>query len=349
MEEERKKTQLDYPASHSIDTYWFAVDKDGRLACICSGEEGTLPADIEKSNDDYEMTDDAMFINSEPICDGCRKFILSEEHLAFVFSQDKTDYISTDDNNQNTLLFEDSSLERKAIELGDNIRFDDLYIWKERINDGSTIIYELSEDHRYIYCCNIVFNKGALKKDVESGNITEIFYDFESILYTSYNTNPYTYVPVFEREETSLSDTIKFKLPKDFHGIKKLELSFSESDEFNLDDYTGVYTMEYEDRDRDDEDLFIWPNYDGVPKEILVKKLFTAINKLRSRSVWCLLDKYSVPSDSVDPVTGETALEVTKRLYEKYNGEEMQWHGPGLSCFRILKMIQLKEKQRVSN
>ena len=59
--------------------------------------------------------------------------------------------------------------------------------------------------------------------------------------------------------------------------------------------------------------------------------------------------KYSVPSDSVDPVTGKTALEVTKRLYEKYNGEEMQWHGPGLSCFRILKMIQLKEKQRVSN
>ena len=59
MEEERKKTQLDYPASHSIDTYWFAVDKDGRLACICSGEEGTWPADIEKSNDDYEMTDDA--------------------------------------------------------------------------------------------------------------------------------------------------------------------------------------------------------------------------------------------------------------------------------------------------
>ena len=85
MEEERKKTQLDYPASHSIDTYWFAVDKDGRLACICSGEEGTLPADIEKSNDDYEMTDDAIFITSEPICDGCRKFILSETDLSRLY------------------------------------------------------------------------------------------------------------------------------------------------------------------------------------------------------------------------------------------------------------------------
>lgn len=349
MELEREKTKLEYPASHSIDTYWVAVDKDGRLASICSGEEGTLPADIEKSNDDYEITDDAMFINSEPICDGCRKFILSEEYLSYLFSQDNIHYSFTDDSNQNTQLFEQSNLNRTTIELANNIKFDDLFIWKERINHDSVSIYELSEDHRYVFCCNLEFNKGSIKKDVECGNIIGFSYIFDKLLSSQYNTNPYTYVPVIEREESELRDTIKFKLPKGFHGIKELDLSFAESDEFNLDDYTGVYTMEYEERDRNDDDLFIWPNYDGVPKEILIKRFFNAINQLRSRSVWCLLDKYNVPSNSVDPVTGETALALIKRLYEKYNGHEMQWHGPGLSCYRILKMIQLKEKQRVSN
>lgn len=33
----------DYPAAHSMDTSWFAVDKEGHVACFDTGEEGLMP------------------------------------------------------------------------------------------------------------------------------------------------------------------------------------------------------------------------------------------------------------------------------------------------------------------
>ena len=36
---------LDFPAGHSMDTAWFAVDLDGRVAAFESGESGAVPVD----------------------------------------------------------------------------------------------------------------------------------------------------------------------------------------------------------------------------------------------------------------------------------------------------------------
>jgi hypothetical protein len=33
----------DFPAAHSMDTVWFAVDKDGHVGCFWSGEAGAVP------------------------------------------------------------------------------------------------------------------------------------------------------------------------------------------------------------------------------------------------------------------------------------------------------------------
>jgi hypothetical protein len=33
----------DFSAAHSMDTYWFAVDRDGHVACFESGEAGAVP------------------------------------------------------------------------------------------------------------------------------------------------------------------------------------------------------------------------------------------------------------------------------------------------------------------
>ena len=33
----------DFPAAHSMDTMWFAVDRDGRVGCFDSGEAGAVP------------------------------------------------------------------------------------------------------------------------------------------------------------------------------------------------------------------------------------------------------------------------------------------------------------------
>lgn len=37
-------TEKDYPAAHSMDTQWFAIDKNGHVAGFDSGEAGAVPA-----------------------------------------------------------------------------------------------------------------------------------------------------------------------------------------------------------------------------------------------------------------------------------------------------------------
>jgi hypothetical protein len=43
--------EADFPAAHSMDTHWFAVDRDGHVACFDSGEAGAVPVDAFAGDD----------------------------------------------------------------------------------------------------------------------------------------------------------------------------------------------------------------------------------------------------------------------------------------------------------
>jgi hypothetical protein len=45
----------DFPAAHSMDTTWFAVDRDGHVACFDSGEAGAVPAGAFGGDAAYEV------------------------------------------------------------------------------------------------------------------------------------------------------------------------------------------------------------------------------------------------------------------------------------------------------
>jgi hypothetical protein len=47
----------DYPAAHSMDTMWFAVDGDGNVAVFDSGEAGAVPIDGYVGEDYYDLLD----------------------------------------------------------------------------------------------------------------------------------------------------------------------------------------------------------------------------------------------------------------------------------------------------
>jgi hypothetical protein len=38
---------MDFPAAHSMDTSWFGVDRDGRVALFSTGEDGSVPLPME--------------------------------------------------------------------------------------------------------------------------------------------------------------------------------------------------------------------------------------------------------------------------------------------------------------
>lgn len=46
-----KEPEVDYPAAHSVDTMWFAVDKDGHIGIFDSGEDGPIPAVFDNDRD----------------------------------------------------------------------------------------------------------------------------------------------------------------------------------------------------------------------------------------------------------------------------------------------------------
>jgi hypothetical protein len=43
--------ESDFPAAHSADTTWYAVDRDGHVACFDSGEEGLIPTGVPYMDD----------------------------------------------------------------------------------------------------------------------------------------------------------------------------------------------------------------------------------------------------------------------------------------------------------
>ena len=45
----------DYPAAHSMDTTWFAVDADGHLAVFDSGEDGAVPEAVTSDAECWEV------------------------------------------------------------------------------------------------------------------------------------------------------------------------------------------------------------------------------------------------------------------------------------------------------
>src|SRR5262245_52320304 len=42
-------SEVDFPAAHSMDTNWFAVDRDGHVAMFDSGKLGAVPTELTDS------------------------------------------------------------------------------------------------------------------------------------------------------------------------------------------------------------------------------------------------------------------------------------------------------------
>src|SRR5215475_6935056 len=45
-------TEEDFPAAHSMDATWFAVDRDGHIGVFDSGDPGAVPAEVNDTSDD---------------------------------------------------------------------------------------------------------------------------------------------------------------------------------------------------------------------------------------------------------------------------------------------------------
>ena len=42
-----------YPAAHSMDSFWFGLDKDGNIAVFDTGESGAIPTNAHSNPDGF--------------------------------------------------------------------------------------------------------------------------------------------------------------------------------------------------------------------------------------------------------------------------------------------------------
>src|SRR5215468_7860598 len=55
---------VDFPAAHSMDTTWFAVDRDGHIGVFESGEPGAVPKQVDESGGRSGGIDDAAVLDA---------------------------------------------------------------------------------------------------------------------------------------------------------------------------------------------------------------------------------------------------------------------------------------------
>ena len=349
------KTRTEYPAGHSVDTEWFAMDKDGHIAMFGSGETGWLPAEYDTNTHwSDDIITDALYLNSTPLSDGIRKLALPDEIVSFLQNDmDRQGLASYADS-----WFEEESehqskrdyrkLDEVIIELCNGCNFTDLSVWKERIYPEETLVYQLSEDATLYLIVSLEFPKCVLNEDVESGKIIGATYFDEGLFCFDYSPKDcYSMDAEMVEDEYSRRkgcSPLAFKLPKGFHNMKTLDVSFAESKELNLDELMGMYVLDLE-CDTADINHFVWPYYYAEQQSDLEKNLFVAIEEMRSRTVWCLIDRYHIRPDVFSKTRGKTAIQFAMELYEKYKDDYSNNSAATYSSYRILKMLQLKEKQ----
>src|SRR5215472_10375736 len=47
-------SDMDFPAAHSMDATWFAVDRDGHVGVFESGEPGAVPVEVKDSIEQFD-------------------------------------------------------------------------------------------------------------------------------------------------------------------------------------------------------------------------------------------------------------------------------------------------------
>lgn len=343
------KTTKEYPAGHSVDTFWYAIDRDGHIAEFYSGEMGWLPAEYDTFTRWGNVIGDAIQLNSTPISDGIRRLKLPAESIPSIRKEmNRKGLFSYDINCADGTIEhhtpgENTDLDEEFIELCSGCSITDLSIWKKRINSDRTLVYQISEDSTLYLVISLEFPENVLNEDVDAGRIIGHTYFEEQYFCFSYGPIEDASMDAEMIQDSNIDSGIAplaFRLPKGFHNMKTLDVSFSETKELNLDEHIGMYNLDGE-CDNDDIDHFIWPYYYIHGESELEELLFVAIEKMRSRSVWCLLDQYKVRPDVFSKKRGKTAMQLAVEQYEKFE-DSYRYEYPS---YRILKLLRLKEKQ----
>ena len=115
----------DFPAGHSMDTDWFAVDKDGNIAVFDSGSEGPVPIEIESQTHRFELFENY----TKSITPALKQLYLNEEAIEALIK--KCDFFTLEQ-----IIMEEYTLDGCLILLNEGKKWEDLNFETALLKNG---------------------------------------------------------------------------------------------------------------------------------------------------------------------------------------------------------------------
>lgn len=91
---------IDFPAGHSMDTYWFAVDKNGNIGFFDSNQKGACPIQVEVQTSWHEL----FYKYTIPITKGLKRLFLDKNTIQQLLKRCTTDTLEEILKNEYSLL-----------------------------------------------------------------------------------------------------------------------------------------------------------------------------------------------------------------------------------------------------
>ena len=329
------KTYKEYPASHSIDTDWFAVDRDGNLGLMMASEDAPLPVTVSdgwKQDPEYDIH--CLMEASTEICPGLYQMEIETES----FKTFKTAVLKRKECHD---YWDDCG----QVIATDGRDFRELRIWNERTE--RMVFISLCPDFTFFMVYGTDMTDG-IEDDIKSGRIaatSTMDWQFFGIPYEGncYNT-------WYEYEKNPNFIRVKVKVPKKnrYEYLTYLDVSFDEKKPIRLREETYIH--------------FGW--YDPSPiKELRErfqtmsmpereKALFEAIKyedpeygiQCDVRAVGILLSEFDVSPFACDR-DGKTALELAKETFFVRGFQDSKYdYYFGSHWMAIIRMLEHKAR-----
>ena len=132
------KIDKEYPATHSMSTAWFAVDKDGNVAIMDYDDNGPVPIGVPETDE------------GEIICGDFAHKNLDEPFYRWMFSDEEMDRIMK--NSEDYELKEDDHSLYRAIVRVDMSRFDEFLQDAAAFPKYDTICINMEKGLFYLDC-----------------------------------------------------------------------------------------------------------------------------------------------------------------------------------------------------
>lgn len=139
---------IDYPAGHSMDSKWFAVDKDGNVGFFNTSSAATMPIQF----DTQELWTEFLKRYSTKVTEGLHKLILPDQQINEIINQcteDKVAELIENGLKEKYLFFEG------FFQLNDGVSWEDLYFDKALANAEYDFALLLSEDKQIYYISDV--------------------------------------------------------------------------------------------------------------------------------------------------------------------------------------------------